>query len=122
MSQSLMLWTNTILDHGRDMGCPGVALLMPRTEPEGVCSETYGHPRPYKREGPEDGVSRLWEGPKRRRFRNKYRLAKKKFYVEQLSTKVDKKDRDISRRDARDTGGLGNGGRAIALEFLTTLD
>ena len=39
--------------------------LMPRTEAEGVCSETYGHPRPYKREGPEDGASRLWEGSER---------------------------------------------------------
>jgi pyruvate dehydrogenase E2 component (dihydrolipoamide acetyltransferase) len=29
---------------------------------EGTPSETYGHPRPYKREGPEDGASRLWEG------------------------------------------------------------
>ena len=32
-------------------------------EPEEVLpSETSGHPRPDTREGPEDGVSRLWEG------------------------------------------------------------
>ena len=36
-----------------------------RAAEEGVIPETYGHPRPYKREGPEDGESRLWEGPER---------------------------------------------------------
>ena len=39
-----------------------------------------------------------------------------------LSAKVDQKDGDISRRDTRDAGGLRNGRRAIALEFLATLD
>ena len=74
-----MLWANVILNDWRDLGCPGGDTpsgidtlspmprthLMPRTEAEGVCSETYGHPRPYKREGPEDGASRLWEGSER---------------------------------------------------------
>ena len=43
---------------------------MPRTEAEVIISKTYGHPRPYKREGPEDGVSRLWEGSRSDGFQN----------------------------------------------------
>ena len=97
------------------MGCPG------------ACPP----PDKYRGRGPTD-TSYLREQmtqetlggaeAKRRRFRNKYRLAKKKFYVEQLSAKVDKKDRDICRGDTRDARGLGDGRRAIALEFLATLD
>ena len=40
----------------------------------------------------------------------------------QLAPKIDEKDGNISRGDARNAGGLGDGGGAIALQFLATFN
>ena len=48
--------------------------------------------------------------------------AEKKFYVEQLSAEIDEKDRDVGGGDAGDAGGLGDGGGAVAYQFLATFD
>ena len=42
--------------------------------------------------------------------------------MEQLSTEVDQEDGDVSGGDAGDTGGLGDGGGAVAHQFLATFD
>ena len=44
------------------------------------------------------------------------------FYVEQLPSEIDEEDGNVSGGDAGYTGGLGDGGRAIAHQFLTTFD
>ena len=44
------------------------------------------------------------------------------FYVEQLPAKIDEEDGNVSGGDAGDAGGLGNRGRPIAHQFLTTFD
>ncbi len=58
--------------------------------------------------------------------------AGEKFHVEQkpeacsanykLTPEIDKKDGNVSRGDAGNTGGLGDGGGAIALQFLAAFD
>ena len=52
----------------------------------------------------------------------KSKMTKKKFHVEQLAAEVDEEDGDVGGGDARDAGGLGDGGGAIALEFLAAFD
>ena len=44
------------------------------------------------------------------------------FYVEQLPAEIDEEDGNVSGGDAGDAGGLGNRGRPIAHQFLTTFD
>lgn len=51
----------------------------------------------------------------------KKRATRDAFHVEQLSAEINEENGDISRRNTRDVRGLGDGGRAIALEFLATL-
>ena len=51
-------------------------------------------------------------------------IQKQKFHVEQslLSSEINQQNSNISRGDARDSGGLSDGRRLIALEFLTAFD
>ncbi len=42
--------------------------------------------------------------------------------MEQLTSEIDEEDSDVSGGDAGDAGGLSDGFRLVALEFLTTFD
>ena len=79
----------------------------------GTPSETCGHPRPHKREGPAacGGRGRSEAETVSNRIPSPGLL----FYVEQLTPEIDEEDGDVGGGDTGDAGGLGDGFGLVAL-------